>query len=849
MNRVVGAGIGLLALVAVRSWAATPAGRVGAVLPGVPAALPPAPLPEPTLDRVRMHLEAGDTERALTVALELTQTLRWGRDRDAAWMVVGFLSREAGRHNLASEAFTQVRSGKGPLAPIAAFHEAEQDLLRGRPHAAVSECAAIQKARPDSDEADACGRIVAVAYASVGDAGAARAAAATYDAEHEHGPIGEQVEVRLATRWTDKHPELAIGVWKQLALHHDAPLAGRMAETELAKLADRGFEQARLPDTAAVRMARASAMRDSGRLPEAWALYTSLRQDPAPEVQQWVAGESERFGWRTRHYDDLASAYLAQYQAQKSPGIAWSRYKVLVRAGRFDEASTWALDMQKAHGRGTPFYRAEEEIGRTLMLAGRYPDAAAQFDAVAKRGGWTGRRAAAAAAFATLAGGDAAGAIPRYDAVVAADPDEVEYRYWRAKALAGVGRAEDAAADRTFVLEAEPYSWYATLLHQTDPGRPTLEPFARDGTWPGRPPAPEPPLAVLDLPTLAVQLDPHAFRPTAARQVEGDAHLATLSWPWLRPVEPLPASITPWDRPDDPLEVPTGYRTSAVYDAGAARAELKGFAEANGAAFPELLAAVDLARAGLYEEAGTRFSEVYRDLRQRSSRGDRAARKLLESGGDRWRSFFLAVHDHHDAARSLYDSWSDAPDPASATEWMRLGYPLAHSRYVWDHSRTHGVDPMLVLGLMRQESTYNARAVSRAGARGPMQIMPRTGHLLADLQHDLDFNAGDLSDPDLATEYGIWYLGLLLERFDGVYPLAVASYNGGPHNMSSWLAGPARDLPMDLLVEHIPFRETRDYVKRVSAGYAAYVALYAPPGSVVRVPERAAGDHPEVVDF
>lgn len=866
MTRVIGASAALAVWLAVaRTWAQSPPPQpvapiapapspVGSVLAGVPASLPPTPLPPPTLDRVRLHMEAGDTARALAVAQELARTLPWGRDKDAALMVIGLLERESGHHNLASEAFTQVRSGRGPLSPVAAFYEAEQDLLRGRPWSAIQECGVIRQKRPDTDEADDCGRIIALAYASAGEAGAARAAAAEYDLEHEHGPIAEQVEVRLARRWSVTHPELAVGVWRQLALHHDAPLAGRMAERELARLADAGVAAATLPDEAGVRMARAISMRDSARLPEAWAAFLALEAQGAsdPAVAAWAAGEKERFAWRTRSWDALAELYAAQYTAQKNPGVAWSRYKVLVRGGRFDEASTWALEMQKAHGKGTAFYRAEEEIARTMMLAGRYPEAVSQLDVVAGRGGWTGKRAAALAAFATLQGGDAAGAVARYDKVVAADPEEVEHHYWRAKALDGVARAEDAAADRALVLQLEPYSWYATLLRQSDAGRPALEPFARDGTWPGQPPPPPPPVAILDLPTAAAVTAPSAgfagtFGVTGARQVSGDLHLSALAWPWLRPA--AAPTVVPWERPEDPLEVPLGYRASAVYDPAATLADFESFAEGNAGAFPELLGVVDLARAGLYEESGTRMSVFWKELKQRSSRGDRGARRLLDGGGARWRTFFLAAHDHHDAARSLYDSWSEVEDPAQAREWMRLGYPLAHSRYVWTHSRMHGVDPMLVLGLMRQESTYNAKAVSRAGARGPMQIMPRTGHLLADLVDDLEYNAGDLSDPDLATEYGIRYLGLLLDRFDGVYPLAVASYNGGPHNMSSWLQGPAKDLPMDALVEHIPFRETRDYVKRVSGGYAAYVSLYAPAGSVVVIPPRIVGDHRDVVDF
>ncbi len=127
--------------------------------------------------------------------------------------------------------------------------------------------------------------------------------------------------------------------------------------------------------------------------------------------------------------------------------------------------------------------------------------------------------------------------------------------------------------------------------------------------------------------------------------------------------------------------------------------------------------------------------------------------------------------------------------------------------------------------------------------------MLRTGHLLADIEGDLDFTAGDLEDPVLSAEYGIRYLGLLMQRFDGVYPLALASYNGGPFNVSAWLAGTGSDMPIDAWVEHIPFRETRGYVKKVSAGYAAYVALYAPDGAMVNIPSNPRGDHREIVDF
>jgi soluble lytic murein transglycosylase len=120
---------------------------------------------------------------------------------------------------------------------------------------------------------------------------------------------------------------------------------------------------------------------------------------------------------------------------------------------------------------------------------------------------------------------------------------------------------------------------------------------------------------------------------------------------------------------------------------------------------------------------------------------------------------------------------------------------------------------------------------------------------MADIRQDVRFTAGDLADPVLSIEYGIDYLGLLLDRFDGAYPLAIASYNGGPFNVSAWLTGTGAEMPMDAWVEHIPFRETRQYVKKVSAGYASYVGLYGPKEAIIALPASPRGDHPDVVDF
>jgi soluble lytic murein transglycosylase-like protein len=297
------------------------------------------------------------------------------------------------------------------------------------------------------------------------------------------------------------------------------------------------------------------------------------------------------------------------------------------------------------------------------------------------------------------------------------------------------------------------------------------------------------------------------------------------------------------------LEPPPSYRPGVLFDPVASRKALAKFADDYAKKWPELQAVSDLASVGLYDLSGPMLNDWFELWRTQVRKRDATAKRLSGTAPEAWRQLFLAARDHNNTARNLWDVWTTMTDPRQIEEAWRLAYPLAHDRYVWTHAREHNLDPYLILGLMRQESTYNATARSRVGARGAMQIMPRTGHLLADLQHDVTFDAGDLEDPTVAIGYGIRYMGLLMERFGGVYPLAVASYNGGPFNVSTWMQGTGVAMPIDELVEHIPFRETRDYVKKVTEGYSAYIALYAPQGSALGIPPIPAGDRREVVDF
>jgi soluble lytic murein transglycosylase len=134
------------------------------------------------------------------------------------------------------------------------------------------------------------------------------------------------------------------------------------------------------------------------------------------------------------------------------------------------------------------------------------------------------------------------------------------------------------------------------------------------------------------------------------------------------------------------------------------------------------------------------------------------------------------------------------------------------------------VPPALVLSVMRQESSFDPKIVSTAGAHGLMQVMPQTAAQLAHADH---IAAGPLSDPNVNMRLGTYYLAELIKRF-GAIPFAVAAYNAGPHRVQQWLDA---DTPpehnegaMTDWIEGIPFPETRNYVQRVLENETIYDA-------------------------
>jgi soluble lytic murein transglycosylase len=160
---------------------------------------------------------------------------------------------------------------------------------------------------------------------------------------------------------------------------------------------------------------------------------------------------------------------------------------------------------------------------------------------------------------------------------------------------------------------------------------------------------------------------------------------------------------------------------------------------------------------------------------------------------------------------------------AKAKYWddIEVRFPLSYTDKIHENSVQHKLNPVIIYGLIRRESAFNEKATSPTGARGLMQIMPRTGRDIARNLKERWRGKNSLYNPVTNLKYGSYYYQKLLTQFDGHYALALAAYNAGPHRVKKWLPE-TEALPADIWIETIPFHETREYVTAV----LAYALIY-----------------------
>jgi soluble lytic murein transglycosylase len=154
--------------------------------------------------------------------------------------------------------------------------------------------------------------------------------------------------------------------------------------------------------------------------------------------------------------------------------------------------------------------------------------------------------------------------------------------------------------------------------------------------------------------------------------------------------------------------------------------------------------------------------------------------------------------------------------------WKVL-FPFPYESALRREAERNDFDPMFAAGLIRQESTFQADAVSHANAIGLMQILPKTGRILA-RQRKIRYTKASLFDPNINIELGMLYIADLT-RTTGGPEYAAAAYNAGEDRIALWKSERSYD-EVPELVESIPFTETRDYVQIVLRNAVMYRQIY-----------------------
>lgn len=149
---------------------------------------------------------------------------------------------------------------------------------------------------------------------------------------------------------------------------------------------------------------------------------------------------------------------------------------------------------------------------------------------------------------------------------------------------------------------------------------------------------------------------------------------------------------------------------------------------------------------------------------------------------------------------------------------LKVLYPLRYREEIDHWAAAFSLDPYLVAAVIRAESRFRPDALSRAGARGLMQITPATGQWIAAMLRAEDYTVEDLHRPNLNIRFGTWYLRYLLDRLANDIKTALIAYNAGLSNLFRWQSEGGTVFP-----------ETEAFVTRVLRGWSAYRLIYRLP--------------------
>ena len=849
--------------------------KAGTEFPDAPSIAPGqiAPVLSDPLREARERYSSGDLNGTVNVLSPWLNARRgpWGNIRIAGHLLMGKAHLELENYNLASTSFYRVRKSDSPLARYGAWYEALADHSRGRHLTAAKECKAYRDRWPNGPHAQECILLIADAYAAQGIRTKSTEAYQRYLSLNPNTPRKEEIELAIALATAKTNPSAGIRQLHSLALHHSYPSTDISVNIALDELAQQGHET-QIPSDPSSQIARCTSLRRSGRFEEAWNAFVDIAQNLAPDhpsVAAWVEDNERSFAWGTRRYDLYAQNLTVQYVQKPDAELAWRIFQAWCRAGLWGHASAWAERSRQEHAQHWRWRNARDDHAWATMLAAHYDEAHLLWKELAKSRGKFGRKAQFYSALCAHLASKPKKAEAEFGEVIRRGREWLAAgHYWRSKIRTAQGNVVGAQKDREAVSEHDDTGWYILLLGPP----PTGDTF--EGRWKGPLPGPTPTWnrpAVKSSTQETVwpqpneNLDPKSVYPKVLEASEPpQIDWKQLAWNQqpLHQTQSNTEQIT--TAPSTPVEtislplagytLPRGDEASIWYDPENAEKVFSQFVRDNQAIWPTLPIALGLSNAGFFTDASDLVYKVYEEWkanRGANTQGQTRSASIskVSCSSEEWRQMFLYVRDYYHAARVGNSLAKQAQNPTDKAAAKRIAYPIAYGNDVWHLSQKYNVDPFLMLGIMRQESVYRASALSGAGAIGLVQVMPQTGAKVAAMMGDPKYSPQQLLQPATNLRYGVYYFSLLLDRFNGVFPLAVASYNGGPHNMSRFTRQTRNGAEIDALVELILFDESRDYVKKVTGHYANYVDLYASDTSQVLIPTTMRGDDPSIVNF
>ena len=235
---------------------------------------------------------------------------------------------------------------------------------------------------------------------------------------------------------------------------------------------------------------------------------------------------------------------------------------------------------------------------------------------------------------------------------------------------------------------------------------------------------------------------------------------------------------------------------------------------------PATQRALSLARLGLPQEAMAEF----RTLGTKLTPSEVAIITRVQATYDPY-----VAHDRLHRALLHHPPSSLGPDRDTI---MLVALPNHYFDTIESVTENYDFDPRIFHALVREESSFNKDIRSWAGARGLSQLMPATGKQVAGWL-GISVTTSKLHDPETNLKIGSRYLHYLFGYFDNNPFLAVAAYNAGEGNVGKWVKR-FGNIPTDEFIEHIPFRETRHYVKRVLGTYQSYRVIRGPDTNPTR---------------